>query len=274
MRRAEWINLFFFSLFIALAWRHPSTKRQRKDVTTIGAIGISLILAVQVLSDALALFSTSVLRDWLPAPLMLMVYWQAGRFFRQPNEQLQTKLEELDQKLLGAILSNRTTSRKHGWVASYLEIAYLFCYALVPLGIAVLYFMHLGHYADRYWTTVLPPTYLCYAFLPFVQTLPPRMLARDRDFSALPSKTRKLNLWILRYLSIQVNTFPSAHVASTMAASLALLRLVPLAGAIFLWVSISIAAGAVMGRYHYTADAFTAAALAVAVFLVEALFLH
>ena len=90
----------------------------------------------------------------------------------------------------------------------------------------------------------------------------------ERRFGRRPSKMRVLNLWILRHASIQVNTFPSAHVAATIGASLALLRLVPLAGLVFLWVSMSIAVGAVVGRYHYAADALIGAGLAAAVFLL------
>ena len=73
---------------------------------------------------------------------------------------------------------------------------------------------------------------------------------------------RLLNLWILRYASIQANTFPSAHVAASLAVSLALIRLLPVVGLAFLWLSVSIAAGTVVGRYHYAADALLGAVLA------------
>ena len=65
---------------------------------------------------------------------------------------------------------------------------------------------------------------------------------------------RKLNLEVLNRGSIQAITFPSAHVASTMAAALVLVWFVPLAGAIFLAIAVSIAIGAFLGRYHYFLD--------------------
>jgi membrane-associated phospholipid phosphatase len=67
---------------------------------------------------------------------------------------------------------------------------------------------------------------------------------------------RAFNLWILQRGSIQANTLPSAPVAISAACALSLLRFGPLwAGALFLWIAVSIALGAVFGRYHYTLDA-------------------
>jgi membrane-associated phospholipid phosphatase len=51
-----------------------------------------------------------------------------------------------------------------------------------------------------------------------------------------------------------------------------LLRLVPSVGLAFLLVSIGIALGAVLGRYHYAADVLLGAALAVAVYTLEVFF--
>ena len=82
------------------------------------------------------------------------------------------------------------------------------------------------------------------------------------------SRVRAFNLWILRQGSIHANTFPSAHVAITTAGALVLLDLAPLwVGVIFLWVALSIALGAVAGRYHYAADSILGVLLAVGAFL-------
>jgi membrane-associated phospholipid phosphatase len=144
-------------------------------------------------------------------------------------------------------------------------ISYLFCYVLVPAGVAVLYLAHLRASVDLYWTTVLPATYLCYLVIPFAPTIPPRL--RHRPSSPV-STIQSVNLFILRRASIQLNTFPSAHVASTVAGSLVLLRMVPAAGAVFLIVSLSIAAGAVLGRYHFTLDVILGALVSLTVFIV------
>jgi membrane-associated phospholipid phosphatase len=86
---------------------------------------------------------------------------------------------------------------------------------------------------------------------------------------------RAFNLWILQRGSIQANTLPSAHVAITGACALSLLRLGPLwAGVIFLWIAVSIALGAVSGRYHYALDAILGFLVAGTAMLVGAISLR
>jgi membrane-associated phospholipid phosphatase len=75
-----------------------------------------------------------------------------------------------------------------------------------------------------------------------------------------------MNLFILKHGSIQLNTFPSAHVASTAAVSLVLIHLVPAVGLVFLLISASIALGAVVGRYHYALDVIFGAALSLGIY--------
>src|ERR1700685_4771364 len=58
-----------------------------------------------------------------------------------------------------------------------LEIAYLFCYPLVPLGLLALYAAGQRDHVASFWLVVLIATYLCYAMTPFVPAYPPRDLA-------------------------------------------------------------------------------------------------
>lgn len=262
-RASEWINLGFLSFFVVVAWLRPLALRKRLEVTALGALGIGIVLAALGARGSLP----GIARDLLPAPLMLLVYWQSGRFFVAPNERVQALLERLDQRVLGRLLRSEGQQERRSWPAGFLELAYLLCYPLVPLGVIVLYAVGLREAVDEYWAIVLVSTYLCYVLLPFIQTLPPRLLAGEKDRRAPAGLIRLLNLGILHHASIQVNTFPSAHVASTIAASLALLRFLPAAGAAFLVLALGIAVGAVLGRYHYVADALIGIALAGAVFL-------
>lgn len=271
MRTAEWINLVLFSFFVIASWFRPLTGRARIATSAIGVIGIGLIIAAQFAHQVLPPFAVSVARDWLPAPLMPMVYWQAGRCSVRLNESFQKKLHRVEGKWLGALLQSLAVKRSYGWISSGLELAYLSCYVLVPLGLGVLYLAHVQRYANEYWAVVLPATYPCYVFTAFVPTLPPRMLETD-SVRPLAGRLRVLNLWIVRHASIRVNTFPSAHVTATLAGSLVLLSYVPGVGLAFLLVSIGIAIGAITGRYHYIADVVVAAALAVAVYTLEVLF--
>ena len=273
IRSAERLNLLFFSFLTLLAWLRPLSGRQRLRATLIGLAGIGLTLGCIFSETLLPFDASSTLRDWLPAPLMLMVYWQSGCFFSQANERFQQKLLAADRWLLRPVLGNPGTFLKPRWLASLLELAYLFCYPLVPLGIALLYLSGQVRHADAYWGTVLPATYSCYVLLPFIQTMPPRLLNPNKSHKqSAPGIVRAVNLLILDRASITVNTFPSAHVAATTSAAFALLIISPQAGVAFLVMALAIAAGAVLGRYHYAADALLAMAIAGIVVIVRQLF--
>jgi membrane-associated phospholipid phosphatase len=154
-----------------------------------------------------------------------------------------------------------------------MEIAYLFCYPLVPLGLAVLYVAGLRQYANVFWFVVLVSTYICYAITPFVPALPPRSIAGEQIPSLAPNVGRVFNRWILRHGSIHAISFPSAHVASSLATALVLLWFVPLAGLVFLFIAVCIAVAAVVGRYHYALDVLLGALTALVVFLSSYLYL-
>ncbi len=269
MRAAESINLGVFLFFTVLAVYRPLAASRRARAIAIGAAGVGLILAVHYASRLLPPLVVSVIRDWLPSPLLLMVYWLAGQFFVRPSEGLQSRLLHLDRKLAGPLFPWLARRRSGNWIVAYLELAYLSCYALVPMGLGTLYILHRGACADRFWATVLPPTYICYVMFPFLQTLPPRILEAARDDTSRGNKVRALNLWILHHGSIHANTFPSAHVAASVATALALFHVAPSIAFLFLWIAISIACGAVIGRYHYALDVLLGAGLAIAVFVLE-----
>jgi membrane-associated phospholipid phosphatase len=196
---------------------------------------------------------------------MLVPYWQTGRFFTEPNIEIQNWLGELDRRWLDRLAP--TVSRLNPSLRLSMEFAYLSCYPLVPFGLAVLYMAGLRSVASVYWFVILASTYICYAVTLFVPALPPRSVAGEQVILAMPNKGRVLNHWILNRGSIQAISFPSAHVASTFAASLVLLRFVPVAGVIFLAVSVWIAVAAVVDRYHYALDVLLGVAMALAVFL-------
>lgn len=258
MRAAEWLNLVYFACFVGLAWMRRLSPERRRNATAIGAAGLGLTLAAIVSSDYLSAAASAIVRDWLPAPLMLLAYWQAGQYFVAPDAKLQARLEEFDRRWLGALVARPW----RGGLGQYLEFAYLFCYPVVPLALAALYAT--GHAAsvNEFWRIVLPASYFCYAMVPFFQTLPPRVREEAHSFGVAPGRLRGLNLGILRRASIHANTFPSAHVAASLAAALAVLRHLPGAGIVFLWIAASIAAGAVLRRYHFALDIVAGALVA------------
>lgn len=268
MTKAEWMSLIAFSFFIVASWFRVLSNQRRVAIAVIGAIGIFLILSVQFAGRLVSPFAVSVVRNWLPAALMPMVYWQAGWFSSRVNKSFQAQLQRLDQTLLGSWMGTLAARPGLRWVAASLELAYISCYVLVPMGLGVLYLEGLQRHTKEYWSVVLFATYPCYVFTAFFPTHPPRLVETDPAVN-VTSKIRTFNLWIVRSLTTELNTFPSAHVTATLGGSLVLLYFLPAIGLVFLLVSIGIALGAVLGRYHYAADVIVAAALTVAVFALE-----
>jgi hypothetical protein len=269
LRTAEWINILAFSGFIILAWIRGVNPARRSTITAVGAVGLAITLFASVaIPRWIAPLAASVSRDWIPYVLLLLFYWQAGQFVTRWDVAFESRLLGLDQRLATPPLEWCARRRAGAWILTYLEIAYLFCYVSMPLGIVALYLLRLGREAGYFWTVVLIATYASYGTLPFIQTRPPRALGEKWTATLPCGKVRQFNLWILRHASIHANTFPSAHVASTTACALVLLRVAPLwVGLIFLWVAISIALGAVAGRYHYAADVILGALVATAAFV-------
>jgi len=274
MRAAEWIHIVVFSFFVSLAWIRKLPSRRRRKVTFISSFGLGATLIAALLLPAfLPPLPISVVRDWLPGALVLLVYWQAGEFFEQPDQQFQDQLERMDARFLPPLLNWLSGHRAGMLVSVYLELSYLLCYPMVLMSIGTLYVLRLARYSDAFWTVVLVSTYVSYGALPFLQTLPPRLLV-ETWLEPLPAHpVRKFNLWILRHASIHVNTFPSAHVAASTGAALVLTSLAPWpVGLTFLALAAGIAVGTFAGRYHFAADAIVGSTVAGIVFLATRYF--
>ena len=265
MRTAEWIQAGFALILAATAWFRPLPLKRQWIAALLAAFALGAIAAAHYSDHFLAPLQVSILRDWLPVVLMLVPYWQAGQFFLWPNEQIQNWLISTDRALLKDI-APATKAISHSTRLS-MEYAYLSCYPMVPLGLATLYAAGRRAETDAFWFMVLVPTYVCYGITPFVPALPPRSLPGKQLTYTAPNFGRVLNHFVLRHGSIHAISFPSAHVASSLAVALVLLRFVPAAGVIFLAVSIWIAVAAVVGGYHYALDVLLGAALSLVVFV-------
>ena len=274
MRAAELIHIVVFCFFVSLAWIRRLPLRRRAKVTAIGIAGLSAtITACCLLPRLLPALAVSVVRDWLPAALVLLVYWQAGEFFMKVDQRFQDRLEQIDARMVAPLLRWLSRGRVGRWIAAYLELAYLLCYPMIPMSIGTLYVLRLARHADSFWVVVLVSTYLSYGALPFLQTLPPRMLAEPWLEPLPQTPVRRFNLWILRHASIHANTFPSAHVAASTGAALVLTSLAPWpVGLAFVAIAAGITVGTFAGRYHFAADAVVGSAVAAIVFLVARCF--
>jgi len=276
MRTSEWIQIVFASVLAVAAWitsltSHPLPLRRRWVVTCLAAIAIMVVALGRLSASFLSPGHLSILRDCLTVALFLVPFWQTGEFFLQPNLKIQNRLLAFDRWLLHGIAARSGTERTA--IGFFLEVAYLFCYPLVPLGLLAVYMARLREKAGGFWFVVLVSTYICYAVTPFVPAFPPRSLIRDQADTSAPAKAmnkaRIFNRWILKHGSIHAISFPSAHVASAFAIALVFLRYALPIGVVFLVLAVLISLGAVVGRYHYALDVLLGAATALAVFLAS-----
>jgi membrane-associated phospholipid phosphatase len=279
MQTSEWIQIGFALILAVAAWgtgltEHPLPLRRRWIVTGLAAAAVLIAALGSVTVTFLAPNQRSILLDCLTIVLFLVPYWQTGQFFLRPNPGIQARLLAFDRWLLPEIAAQSGTARSP--IGFLLEMAYLFCYPLVPLGLAAIYLAGLRGEAASFWLVLLVSTYICYAVTPFVPAFPPRSLVGAQSAeppSTNTNKGRRFNRWILQRGSIHAISFPSAHVASAFAIALVLLRYAWPLGVVFLVIAILISLGAVIGRYHYALDVLLGAVTSLAVFLISYRFL-
>lgn len=197
----------------------------------------------------------------LPVPVLLAGYWLSGFFFVNPMSRLERWLLDVDSRIMrgraGALPS---------LVREYFELAYVLVYAVVPAGAITLMLGGRGDSVPRFWAIVLLAEFTSYGMLPWLQTRPPRAI--EDTVSEPPSVLRRFNLAVLGRGSIQVNTLPSGHAAGAVATALAVMSVMPTAGAVFLGLAASIVIATVVGRYHYSVDSVLGVAVAIAAWLL------
>jgi membrane-associated phospholipid phosphatase len=264
---AAQIQVTFVSLLAAAAWFRPLPRPPQLMVSTLALIAVSAIALAQLSRHSLNPEASSILHDWLPLALLLVPYWQVGRFVTKSDPHTESRLAAFNRVFFRALGIRPASVSISLAVGVYLQLAYVMVYLLIPLGLGALYLIGLKRFVNSYWIVVLTSTYVCLAITPFVRAMPPRLLGDYEKFRMPPSRVEILNQWILRRGSIQVITFPSAHVASSLAAALILLRLEPWVGLIFLAIAFSIIVATVVGGYHYAAEVLLALVAAMVVFV-------
>ena len=258
LRASEWITIAYFAYLAGAAAVVVGIGGRRRR----RAIGAAAAVVIAVLTVAWFGPSAAVLRDWMPFVFILLGYWLPALLVTSTNPVLERRLLTLDQRWLVSTIGERAPRP----VIELLELAYLFCYPMVPVGFACLYVAGLREESDRFWTAVLAAVFGCYGMLPWLPTRPPRAIEGEPTRS---SAIRRVNVRVLGVASIQLNTFPSGHVAASLATALAVCVRLPLAGLPLGLLAFAIAIGSVVGRYHYAADALAGAALALLGFVIS-----
>lgn len=221
-----------------------------------------LVASVLVLVSIVTVGMPSV----MPLVYLLIGYWLPALLVSAPNTRLGERLLAFDHQLFGRAGLTTFVAKAPRLLVEYFELAYLFCYAVVPIGWVWLVLAGHQDQSSRFWATVLLASFACYGVLPWLPSRAPRAVEAPpvRDASLI----RKLNVHVLDRASVQWNTFPSGHTAASLAAALAVGIHMPVAGVVLGVVAVSIAIGSVVGRYHYAADAIAGAVVAIVAFAI------
>jgi membrane-associated phospholipid phosphatase len=257
VRVSEWVAAVYFGYLCAVALILPRWPRRRQAAAT------SLAAAVAVWLPSLWAESsaTVVARDWLPGLYLVIGYWLSGWYFVAPMQSIEARFLALDWRVLGRDTGSRIVESLPRTVLELLEFAYVTCFLFVPGGLLVLVLTGHREAADRFWTLVLLGEFGSFAILPWIQTRPPRILEAAGAIERRRLFMRRMNRLQVNAVSIGVNTFPSGHVAGSLAAAIAVSEVIPALAPWLLAIVAAIAVAAVLGRYHFFIDAVAGALL-------------
>jgi PAP2 superfamily protein len=251
---ASVVCFLYIAAVAALRRQLPAANRVRGVVASAAGLAVT--------SVAIATPLHPVFAGWvLPPALLLAAYWASGLLFVAPMPRAERALLRID-RLLGIRQLASAVPRP---VAEFLELSYAAVYAVIPIALIVHVFVAGEPDANRFWSVILITDYICFGMLPWIQTRPPRSLEHAPPWHA---GLRTFNLRLLGTASIQVNTVPSGHAAEALAAALLVLDAPAPLVAWMLFNALAISAGAVLGRYHYAADAVAGWVLAACVWLL------
>jgi membrane-associated phospholipid phosphatase len=278
---AEKIALAFFAyVTVATAVVHGSA-RETGATLALNTVAFATLVALRRNSRRARWLAGAA--DLLPALLILVAYRESGLLLTpDPTHRLDNLFIQWDRVVLQSALVRAVLRAGGPWLARYLELAYLLCYPLVPLGVAAIHYgaprnggQPTGRRPmDDFWATVLLATLFCYAVYPFFPLTPPRVLFADLPGPSLSADgfLRHWNFWLLDHYSVQACIFPSGHVAAVTAVALSVRKHTARLGGLFLFLAASVALATVYGRYHYAADTVAGALVAIAAYQASKLF--
>ena len=248
----ERLAIVYFALFGVGALfsgpgRRPAVRAAFVAVAAVaGVIGVAWTASVTV-------------RVWIPHAYLVIGYWLPALLVGNLSS---TAFEAW-------LVGTDARFRKYmpplpGWAHHLAELSYLMCYPAVPVAFVVVWMFGTQVDAERFWVSVLAAGFLCYGNLPWLPSRPPRLLDHlapnhkhvDDGASAnkAPRAIASANTAVLARVSHQLNTFPSGHVAVSVAAAACAMTVWWPAGLALGMVATGIAVGAVAGRYHFVVD--------------------
>lgn len=268
LRVSEWLLVAYFTYTALLAWLLPLAPMRRDGLTALNA---TLVAFVWLLASADLRWpdeTLSYVRDWLPAPLTLVAYWQMS-WFHPPEHtyRFEHVWVQWDKWLLND-WNLRALLEAFGWLLpALLELSYTLMYAIPVFSIAVLYLCGRRERVDRFFFTFLLGSLTAYSLFPYFPSEPPRFVFPGQDLPGIVTVFRRFNLWLLDTFDIRTSVFPSGHVTGAFSAAFAMLLAYPERkrfGRVLLILAASITLATVYGRYHYAVDGVTGFLISVA----------
>jgi membrane-associated phospholipid phosphatase len=257
VRASEYVSLAYFAGLTVVAWIRPLPRDRRFQITVAGVFMCAFL-------GASARWGSPFWRDWAPLVSILVGYYMSGRFFVSPSSRLERWLADLDRRWLGDPTTKFATWPRP--VLAYLEVVYMCTFLLPPAGMAALAVAGQSPLADHYWTMVIGAEFGAFAPLSLIQTRPPWALEPDVRLS--DRGIHRFATEIVQRFTTRANTFPSGHVAGSLAVAVGVFAAQPQTGLVFLILALSISLACVIGRYHYVVDVFAGGLLMLVVWLV------
>jgi PAP2 superfamily len=256
VRASEWVVIVYAGYLFVCAQVTPAGTGGRNRVRAECLLTALVVSVVAWSWPATPPHVVGAVRNWAPLAYVLALYWMPSHLLLPIDARAQRRLTDFDDRWAVHLIA--AAARAPRWFVELLELAYLLCYPLLPAGFLVLALLTSDDRAtERYWTAVVIAAALSYGWLPWIRTHPPRQFE-----AAIPgpsSAIRRLNDLVLHNASVQLNTFPSGHTATSTAAALAVVAGSAGAGAFFCVMLVLIAAACVVRRYHFLADVLTGA---------------
>ena len=139
LRAAEGIVLGFLVYITVASFELPMSARERLTLTTLNILTTAVIFLLEKSTQEKPSSFLVAVRNWLPAVFILLAYRESGMFFiPDPAHRLDHLFVAWDSFLLQNKWVLAMLTGLAPWPQGYLELAYLFCYPLVPLGLGFL----------------------------------------------------------------------------------------------------------------------------------------
>jgi hypothetical protein len=259
VRHSEWLAFGYFVWIVGAGWVRTLPADRRWQITLVG-MGMCATIA------GVARWAPPLVRAWAPGPYILLGYYLSGRLFADPSRRMEQWLADTDRRLLG----NAATRFAHWprWFLGYLELVYLGCFLVVPTGLAALLWTGHLELVNRFWTIVIAAEFGAFAPLAVIQTRPPWAL--EPGTRLREDGIHRFATDFVQHGTIGANTFPSGHVAGSLAVVFAVIGTLPWIGLGLLVVALSISLACIVGRYHYAVDVGAGAAMALAIWALVA----